>query len=81
MERIKKYFSNWDASRIIRLILGIAMTIGYISTRETIYLFGGIIFLAQAALNIGCPGGACSTNATQKDEKQGMTFKKYEPKK
>lgn len=81
MEQIKKYFSNWDASRIIRLILGVAMGIGYFSTRENIYLFGAILFLAQAAFNMGCFGGACSTNVAPKDEKPEITFKKFEPKK
>jgi hypothetical protein len=57
------------------------MGIAYFSTRETIYLFGAILFLAQAAFNIGCPGGACSTNVAPKDEKPEITFKKFEPKK
>lgn len=83
MEPIKKYFSNWDAARIIRLVLGAAMGIGYFATSETLYLMGAIFLLTQAAFNIGCPGGACTTNTTDTttEQKPTMTFKKYEQKK
>ncbi|MEI8085490.1 MAG: hypothetical protein WCG93_04660 [Paludibacter sp.] len=79
MERIKKYFSEWDAMRIFKLVFGGAMTVGYISTKETIYLFGGIMFLTQALFNIGCPGGSCATN-TPKSDKPIIKIDKYEPK-
>jgi len=80
MKQIKNYFTGWDTSRIIRLVLGVALGIGYFYTRENIYLFGGIILSLQAVLNISCPGGSCSTGST-KDEKPLMKIKEYEPKK
>jgi len=80
MKQIKKYFSGWDTSRIIRLVLGVALGIGYFYTRESIYLFGAIILSLQAVLNISCPGGSCSTGSV-KDEKPLMKIKEYEPKK
>lgn len=79
MERIKKYFSEWDATRIFKLVLGGAMALGYVSTKESIYLFGGIMFLTQAVFNIGCPGGSCSTSVPKSD-KPIIKTDKYEPK-
>ena len=78
---IKKYFLSWDLARIIKLVFGALMLIGYFSTKENIYLFGAVFFIVQAAFNIGCPGGSCATNVPKKNEKQEMKFDKYEPNK
>lgn len=80
MEAIKKYLAEWDLSRIIRLVLGVALGIGYLSTKESFYLIGGLIFTTQAILNIGCPGGACATPAPKENKKPVMTFEKLETK-
>ncbi len=80
MEQIKKYFSGWDLSRIIRMGLAIALGIGYISTKETIYLFGSIILGAQAIFNISCPSGSCAT-PTAKSKKPTIEVKEYKPEK
>jgi len=45
------------------------------------YLIGAIFFSTQAVLNIGCPGGSCTTDVPKDDEKQVMKFDKYEPNK
>ncbi len=81
METIKKYFTAWDFSRIIKLVIGLALLTGYFSTKESMYLIGAIFFSTQAVLNIGCPGGSCTTNVPKDDEKQVMKFDKYEPNK
>ena len=80
MERIKKYFAEWDGMRIFKLVFGGVMLIGYFSAKESIYLFGGIMFLTQAVFNIGCPGGSCSTNVKKTDQPI-IKVDKYEPKK
>ena len=80
MEAIKRYFSSWDLSRIIRIVLGVAMGIGYLSTNESIYLIGAIVFTLQAVFNMGCFGGACSTNIPEAKHKQIIKIDKYEPK-
>ena len=56
---IKKYFLSWDFARIIKLVFGVLMVIGYFSTKENIYLFGAVFFIVQAAFNIGCQSGTC----------------------
>ncbi|HLP05944.1 MAG TPA: hypothetical protein VK152_10995 [Paludibacter sp.] len=80
MEQIRKYFSGWGAARVVRLILSILLAIGYISAKETIYLFGALVLGLQAVFNISCPGGSCQTASSNKG-KQAMKFKKYEPEK
>jgi hypothetical protein len=80
MERIKKYFSDWGAARIIRMVLGVILGIAYTYNGEKSFLFFGLILIIQAAFNITCPGGSCSTGAT-KNEKPLIKTEKYEPKK
>jgi hypothetical protein len=81
MEIIKKYFKAWDLSRIVRMGIGVSLMLGYFSTKESIYIMGGLIFMVQAVLNIGCPGGTCTTNTPAEKDKQVMKFDKYEPNK
>ena len=81
METIKKYFAAWDAARIIKIVLGLALAFGYVSTGDNIYLFGALFLSVQAIFNIGCPGGSCSTNVPRNNDKQVMKFDKYEPNK
>ena len=81
METIKKYFAAWDAARIIKIVLGLALAFGYVSTGDNIYLFGALFLSVQAIFNIGCPGGSCSTNVPKNNDKQVMKFDKYEPNK
>ena len=80
MERIKQYFRTWDLSRIIRIVLGVAMGIGYLQTKESIYLIGAIIFTIQALFNLGCMGGACATNTPKTKNKVDIKIDKYETK-
>lgn len=78
MEQIKKYFSDWNLSRIIRLVLSVALAAAYFSNKETIYLFGSVILGLQAILNISCPGGSCATDTT-KNQEPIVKVKEYKP--
>ncbi|MDD3320150.1 MAG: hypothetical protein PHS59_01765 [Paludibacter sp.] len=80
MERIKNYFSGWDLSRIVRIVLAVALGIGYFTSKENIYLMGAIFLGAQAIFNISCPGGSCSTPTT-KGQKTIVKVKEYKPEK
>ncbi|NDP22881.1 MAG: hypothetical protein GZ091_17655 [Paludibacter sp.] len=79
MEQIKKLFQNWDVSRVIRLVLAIAFGVGYLVSKESIYMFAAIFLGAQAVFNISCPGGSCSTTPVN-EEKPIVKVEKYEPK-
>lgn len=72
---IKDYIAKWDFTRLFRLLLGVAMLIGYFSTKENIYLLGGILMGAMALLNIGCASGSCQTRVPQGKEPE-IKFKK-----
>ncbi len=78
---IKKYLTAWDFARIVKLVFGGLLIIGYFSTSDNMYLFGSLFFMVQAIFNIGCPGGSCSTNAPRNNDQQVMKFDKYEPNK
>jgi hypothetical protein len=80
MKLIKKYFSDWNIARIIRIVLAIFLGISYYYNRESIYLFGTLVLSIQAIFNISCPGGSCSTNYAKTDSPVIKT-EKYEPKK
>jgi hypothetical protein len=80
MEQIKKYFKDWGAARIIRLIFAIILGIAFANNGEQFYLFFGLILFVQAAFNISCPGGSCSTG-TDRTTKPIIKTEKYEPKK
>lgn len=80
IKRIKAYFKSWDTSRIIKMVAGIVFLTGYFMSKENIYLFGSLFFVAQALLNIGCPGGSCATNVP-KGEDKGIKIEQYKPNK
>lgn len=66
----EQIFSNWNAFRILRLILGliiIGQAIYYMD-----YLFGllGVMFSAMSILNLGCCWSACSINTKFKSTKE-----------
>ena len=80
MKLIKKYSSDWNIARTIRIVLAIFLGISYYYNRESIYLFGTLVLSIQAIFNISCPGGSCSTNYAKTDSPVIKT-EKYEPKK
>lgn len=80
MKLIKKYFSDWNIARTIRIALAIFLGISYYYNRESIYLFGTLVLSIQAIFNISCPGGSCATNYN-KTNSPVIKTEKYEPKK
>ncbi len=80
MEPIKNYFKSWGLTRIIRLVLAVALGISFYYNRENVFLFFGIILATQAIFNITCPGGSCETS-NKSTKTTEIDFEKYEPKK
>ena len=59
---MKQLLSNWNFMRLMRLGLGIAITVQSALAHETTMIVIGILFTSMAVFNIGCCGvGACST--------------------
>ena len=79
-EWIKNYVAGWNFTRLLRLVLAIALFGAYFSTKEQLYAVIGSFLGMQAILNMSCPGGNCETT-TKPAQKQVMKFKKLELKK
>lgn len=64
---MKEYLSQWNAMRIIRLVLGVVIVIQGLSTNDyAIALLGGL-FTLMPLLNVGCCGtNGCSTTPIQR---------------
>lgn len=79
IQKIKKFFSSWDFARYFKAGLAIALTAGYFSTSEPMYMVGAFFFAAQAVFNVGCPGGTCETKPINKEKQTTIVVEKYEP--
>ncbi|MDR2206714.1 MAG: hypothetical protein LBE36_11245 [Flavobacteriaceae bacterium] len=47
---------NWNFMRLLRLLLGIAIIVQGVVSREWIFTFIGVLFSLMPLLNIGCCG-------------------------
>lgn len=76
MNRILK---NWDAIRIIRLMLGAVVVAYAISSEEYAFLILGGLLLFQAIMNVSCCGASgCNTaKGKSKENIYGDQIKKY----
>ena len=60
---MKTIVQGWNFMRILRLVLGIILTIQGIVVAETITIILGVLFAGMAVANIGCCGtNGCSIN-------------------
>jgi hypothetical protein len=80
MNQIKELLKNWNAARVIRMILAGLLGAAYFSNKEPLYLFGALMLSVQAIFNISCAGGSCGTGYSKSD-KPLIKTEKYEPKK
>ena len=62
-------FTNWTLSRLLRLIIGIAILVQAFISKDILFGVAGVLFTSMALFNLGCCGtGACSTPSKKKDE-------------
>lgn len=53
--------SNWNFARILRLAMGAWITYSGFTGNQPMFIFLGLLFAAQAIMNIGCCGvGGCN---------------------
>lgn len=74
---VSAYIRRWDFTRLFRLLLGVALLLGYLSTKESIYLAGSVLLGIQAIFNLGCAGPACSTGVNT-DKKEVIQVKELD---
>jgi hypothetical protein len=66
-----RILKDWDAVRIIWLLIGTGIGIAALVDNKPILLFAALYFMIGAIANVGCFAGRCSTNFTQKQSGPG----------
>jgi hypothetical protein len=60
--KLKKLLENWDAGRIIRMVIGIGISAHSVFSEEYLFLLLGVFLILQSILNWSCCcAGACGT--------------------
>ena len=60
---MKKILQGWNLMRILRLVIGTAIMVQGIVTRDALTIILGVAFAGMAAANVGCCGaGGCAVN-------------------
>jgi hypothetical protein len=68
---MKAILQGWNFMRILRFVLGIAIIVQGIVSKETMTTVLGVVFGGMALANIGCCGmGGCAVNRTPTSNKQ-----------
>ncbi|MCJ0743757.1 hypothetical protein [Pedobacter montanisoli] len=64
---MKNYLANWNMIRLIRLAMGIIITVNGALTHEWMILILGGLFTLMAILNINtCATGSCTVPRTKR---------------
>ena len=78
------FLKNWNAIRIMRLLIGLGMAVYSVIQRDFIFIPFAVFFLAQAVFNVSCCGaGGCGTQneaATQTKQVYQNEIKPYKGK-
>lgn len=78
--KMNRVLKNWNLFRIIRLLLGIIITIYSLFSQEYVFLILGGLFSFQAIMNVSCCGaGGCYTDNKHKKNIYGDQIKEYKP--
>ncbi|MEO5943142.1 MAG: hypothetical protein ABIP30_04420 [Ferruginibacter sp.] len=48
--------NNWNYTRVLRLVIGIAILVQGILTKDILFGIAGLLFTAMAVFNAGCCG-------------------------
>ncbi len=60
---------NWTFSRGLRLIIGLAIIVQALVSKDTMFGVAGLLFISMAVFNIGCCGaGGCATAPKKTDK-------------
>jgi hypothetical protein len=68
---------NWSFIRLIRLLLGVAIVIQGILTKDVIFVILGLLFGGMAVFNLGCCGfNSCSVNSKPSGEIEKLNYER-----
>ena len=66
--------SNWSFFRILRLGIGIAISVQAVMARDVLFGIAGLLFTGMAFFNVGCCGmGGCSSPAINQKKSSETT--------
>jgi hypothetical protein len=55
-------FTNWTFLRALRLLIGLAIVVQAIVSKDSVFGIAGLLFTGMAIFNVGCCGvGGCNT--------------------
>ena len=78
----KRLLLDWQFARLLQLAMGLTSLSYGIYTKDSIYIFVGIILLLQAVFNISfCGAAGCGTaQRSHRNNAPKINVKKYRPK-
>jgi hypothetical protein len=64
---MKTLLTNWNAGRILRIILGAGIAVQGIRENDVLFVLAGVVLLIMAVANAGCCGvDGCNVNLKEK---------------
>lgn len=79
LQKMKKYLSNWNFMRLLRLALGVMIFIQAIKSNDLMFIILGALFSLMPLFNIGCCGvGNCSIPGQKNIHTQSTEEPTYE---
>lgn len=68
---MKKYLFQWNIVKVLRLALGVFITVEGIVSGEWLFAFAGLVFAVMSLMNVGCCGtSGCSVPASNTARQQ-----------
>jgi len=75
---MRNLLRNWDAVRIIRLLIGLAIGVYSVVAGEYVFLILAGLLIVQALMNVSCcAGGSCAPAQRREEEVYRGQIKKY----
>ncbi|WP_336514599.1 hypothetical protein [Pollutibacter soli] len=56
MNSLRKYFTDWNTVKVLRLTLGTFITVDGIVSGEWLFAFAGLVFSVMSLMSVGCCG-------------------------
>jgi hypothetical protein len=78
---MRTLLTNWNAMRLLRLVLGIIVLVQGVNNTEVLYLVLGGILLLMALANVGCcgtTGCAVHTQKTKATEEKEVVYEEVD---
>ncbi len=79
---MKAILQGWNFLRILRLLIGVAILVQGIVTKDSLGMFLGVLFGGMAVANVGCCGASgCAINPRATNRTQNVQYEELDIKK